>query len=57
MAVGLGNNLVERVEFDIIINVLNFHILPFINEFGVQSYWTPGWGSIIFENPSIKRVT
>lgn len=56
MAVGLGNNMTERIEFDIVVDILHFQVLPEINEFGIQTHWTPGWGAIVFDNPQIKLI-
>jgi lipopolysaccharide transport system ATP-binding protein len=57
IATGEGTNLTGQKEFDIITNVLYFNILPKINEFGTQAYWTTGWGSIEFDKPLVRKVT
>jgi lipopolysaccharide transport system ATP-binding protein len=56
IATGEGNNLIGHKDFDIIMNVLFFNILPQVNDVGTQSFWTSGWGSITFDNPVIKKM-
>lgn len=56
VATGIGDNQTGHQDYHIVNNVLYFNILPQINDYGVQSHWTLGWGPIIFEPPTVKRL-
>ena len=56
VAVGLGDNASERIELDIVSDVLHFEVLPEVTPDGYKSHWTPGWGSIRFPTPEVQRI-
>jgi lipopolysaccharide transport system ATP-binding protein len=56
VAVGLGNHLKERVEFDVVTNVLYFEIMPPVGTNGTISEWYPHWGAIRFKEPRVVRI-
>jgi homopolymeric O-antigen transport system ATP-binding protein len=56
LAVGTGNHLRERVEFDIIVDVLHFEVLGPVRPDGVMSEWFSVWGPIRFDEPQVARI-
>ncbi len=57
VAVGKGNLLSVRTEFDIIFDVLHFEIMPEEGTDGVKASWDPSWGSIRLVEPVVSKVT
>jgi lipopolysaccharide transport system ATP-binding protein len=55
-ATGLGSDLDDRVEFDIIVDVLHFEVLGPLRPDGVMSEWMSVWGQIRFKEPRIERI-
>lgn len=56
-AVGIGNPRTGYVDFDIIMDVLHFEVMPPEGIDETQSYWFPDWGNIRFLEPCVKRVS
>ncbi len=56
LATGTGNHLRQRVEFDIILDVLHFEVLGALCADGTMSEWFPVWGPIQFTEPLVTRV-
>lgn len=56
LAIGKGNYLSKRTEFDIINDVLYFEVMASEGEDGVMSEWYPSWGSIRFKEPKVTRI-
>ena len=56
LATGLGNHLGERVEFDIILDVLHFEVIGPESDGGVLSEWFAVWGPIRFQEPNVTRI-
>jgi lipopolysaccharide transport system ATP-binding protein len=56
VATGLGSDLDDRVEFDIIVDVLGFEVLGPLRPDGVMSEWMSVWGQIRFQEPRVERV-
>jgi lipopolysaccharide transport system ATP-binding protein len=55
-ATGVGNNMTEEKDFDIVCDVLCFEVMPEEGDQGTRARWTPGWGSIRFLPPRVERV-
>ncbi len=56
LATGTGNHMQDRVEFDIILDVLYFEVMGPLRPDGVMSEWFTVWGPIRFNEPSVKRI-
>ena len=56
LATGTGNHLEGHTDFDIVLDVLQFEIMPPEGIDGTQSFWTPSWGSIRLQEPIVTRV-
>jgi len=56
LAAGQGSHLEERVEFDIILDVLHFEMLGPVGTAGVMSEWFSVWGAIRFPEPTVTRI-
>jgi len=56
LAVGKGNHLRGRSEFDHISDVLYFEVMAPEGIDGVMAEWNPGWGAIRFKEPKITRT-
>jgi len=55
-ATGSGNNMTEEKDFDIVVEVLHFEVMPEEGEAGTRARWTSGWGSIRFPTPLVERL-
>jgi lipopolysaccharide transport system ATP-binding protein len=55
IAIGKGNHLEDRVEFDILLNVLYFEVMGPLRADGVMSEWFSVWGPIRFKEPKVVR--
>ena len=53
VAIGKGDNLGGRQEYDVVTETLPFDVMPEEGEAGVLSEWLPGWGAISFERLSV----
>jgi lipopolysaccharide transport system ATP-binding protein len=56
VSVGSGNHRTSRAEYDVVSDTLFFEIMPEESELGAMSYWTEGWGSIVFPDLAIKKM-
>jgi homopolymeric O-antigen transport system ATP-binding protein len=56
LATGTGSHLEQRMEFDIILDVLHFEVLGPLRADGVMSEWFSVWGPIRFAEPRVIRV-
>ena len=56
LATGKGNHLEGHVDFDIILDVLHFEVMPPEGVDGTRAYWVPWWGAIRLEEPIVSRV-
>ena len=56
VAVGQGNHLTSRREFDLLRDVLHFEVLSEGQKNGITGEWYGSWGAIRFKPPSITRV-
>ncbi len=56
LATGQGNYMEQRVEFDIILDVLHFEMLGPLGTDGVMSEWFSVWGPIRFPEPTVTRL-
>jgi lipopolysaccharide transport system ATP-binding protein len=56
LATGKGNPLEGHIDFDIILDVLHFEVMPPEGVDGTIAYWVPWWGSIRFSEPVVSRV-
>jgi lipopolysaccharide transport system ATP-binding protein len=57
LATGLGSHMDQRIEFDIVLDVVHFEVLGPLRTDGVMSEWFSVWGPIRFREPSVSRVT
>lgn len=57
LALGQGNHLTRRTEFDIVSDVLHFEITSPPNRDGIVAQWPQGWGAIQFPSPQVTKVT
>ncbi len=56
LATGLGSHLDQRIEFDIVLDVVHFEVLGPLRADGVMSEWFSVWGPIRFKQPQLTRV-
>ena len=56
LAAGTGSHLEQRIEFDIILDVLHFEMLGPLCEDGTMSEWFSVWGPIRFKEPVVSRI-
>ncbi|MFM6576503.1 MAG: Wzt carbohydrate-binding domain-containing protein, partial [Dolichospermum sp.] len=56
LATGKGNHLEGHTDFDIVLDVLHFEIMPPDGIDGTQSFWSPSWGSIRLQEPMVSRI-
>ncbi|MFM6079111.1 MAG: ABC transporter ATP-binding protein, partial [Dolichospermum sp.] len=56
LATGKGNHLEGHKDFDIVLDVLHFEVMPPEGVDGTQSFWSPSWGSIRLQEPIVTRV-
>jgi lipopolysaccharide transport system ATP-binding protein len=50
VATGTGNHATGHTDFDIVLKILPFEVLPPEGKNGVLSYWYSGWGPIRFDS-------
>jgi len=50
IAVGRGDHRLGHVDFDVLLDVCHFEVLPPAGDEGTLSYWASGWGPIRFES-------
>lgn len=56
LATGQGSHMQDRVEFDIILDVLYFEMMGPLRDDGVMSEWFSVWGPIRFKQPTVTRI-
>jgi homopolymeric O-antigen transport system ATP-binding protein len=56
LAAGKGNELEERIEFDIVVEVLYFEVLAPLRADGTISEWFSGWGAVRFKKPTVTKL-
>ena len=56
LATGKGNPVEGHTDFDIVLDVLHFEVMPPDGVDGTQSFWSPSWGSIRLQEPMVTRV-
>ncbi|MFM6283602.1 MAG: ABC transporter ATP-binding protein [Dolichospermum sp.] len=56
LATGKGNHLEGYTNFDIVLDVLHFEIMPPEGIDGTQSFWFSNWGAIRLKEPFIERI-
>ncbi len=56
LATGKGNHREGHIDFDIVLDVLHFEVMPPEGIDGTRSHWVPGWGSIRLVEPVVTRV-
>jgi lipopolysaccharide transport system ATP-binding protein len=49
IATGTGDNRMGHVDFDVVLDVCHFEVLPMAGDQGTLSHWSSGWGSVRFE--------
>ncbi|MEO7741968.1 MAG: ABC transporter ATP-binding protein [Usitatibacter sp.] len=54
LSIGKGNYRSGHVDFDVVLDTLHFEVRPEEGDSGTVSFWTRGWGSIIF--PDIEQT-
>ena len=54
LSIGKGNYRTGHVDFDVVLDTLHFEVRPEEGDSGTVSFWTRGWGSIIF--PDIEQT-
>ena len=47
IAIGTGYGFEERVDFDIVPNVLHFEVSSTVENSGAVAYWNNDWGKIL----------
>ncbi len=57
IATGQGNDLEERIEFDIVVDVLYFETLAPLRADGTMAEWFSGWGAVRFKQPTITQLS
>jgi lipopolysaccharide transport system ATP-binding protein len=57
LATGKGNHLSDRIEYDIILDVLYFEVMGPLRPDGVMSEWFSVWGPIRLGEPHVSRLT
>jgi lipopolysaccharide transport system ATP-binding protein len=53
---GQGNQKSDRIEFDLVRDVLFFEVLSGLREDGAMSEWLSVWGPIQFIEPTVERI-
>ncbi|WYL98961.1 MAG: ABC transporter ATP-binding protein [Gloeotrichia echinulata CP02] len=56
LATGKGNHREGHIDFDIVLDVLHFEVMPPEGIDGTRSHWVPGWGAIRLVEPVVTRV-
>jgi lipopolysaccharide transport system ATP-binding protein len=56
MGVGTGNPTIGHTDFDVILDVVHFEVLPPEGDGGTRSYWTRGWGMIRFREAVTAKI-
>ncbi|MGH9545447.1 MAG: ABC transporter ATP-binding protein [Terriglobales bacterium] len=54
---GKGRPATGLSEFDVVLGVVHFQVLPPVGEHGVLSAWEAAWGTIRFPTPECERVS
>jgi lipopolysaccharide transport system ATP-binding protein len=57
LAVGRGNHLEGHVDYDVVLDVLNFEVQAPTGSGNTSASWSQGWGSIIFPPPEVIILT
>lgn len=50
LAIGSGNNVTGHVDFDVVLDTLNFEVRPPEGDEGTLTNWPKGWGSLMFSS-------
>jgi lipopolysaccharide transport system ATP-binding protein len=56
LAVGAGTDKNRHTDFDIVMDVLHFEVLPERDEQGAISNWFSGWGPINFKDITVEKT-
>jgi len=56
VATGKGDARTGHFDFDVVLDVCHFEVLPPAGESDTVSYWTPGWGAVRFESVTTSRA-
>jgi lipopolysaccharide transport system ATP-binding protein len=56
VGIGRGNPANEHVDYDVVSDTLQFEIFAKVGNDGVVSYWTSGWGRIIFPHLLVEQT-
>ena len=55
LSIGTGNHKTGIRDFDIVLEVLHFEMLPASGEAGTLGTWNPNWGAICFPAPLVAK--
>ena len=56
VGIGSGNPGSGHIDYDVVTNTLQFEIFPSTGDDNTVSYWTKGWGRIIFPQPHVEMI-
>jgi hypothetical protein len=56
IAVGTGDYSTGLSEFDIVLDVCHFEVLPLEGDGGTLATWSPTWGSVQFEDIRCHQI-
>jgi lipopolysaccharide transport system ATP-binding protein len=56
IGIGRGNPRDGHVDYDVVLDTLQFEVYPQPGEDGTVSYWTSGWGRIMFPAVQIEEI-
>jgi hypothetical protein len=56
MAVGTGDYTQEIREYDVVLDVLHFEVIPSAETAGTVPRWELGWGPVRFTTPIVERI-
>ena len=57
VGIGKGNPREGLIDYDVVLDTLQFEVYPKPGEDGTISYWTSGWGKIMFPALKIQQVS
>jgi hypothetical protein len=55
VSIGMGDNTIGHVDFDVVLETLAFEMRPAEGDGGTLSQWVRGWGQIVFP-PLIQQI-
>ena len=57
VGIGTGNHITGHVDFDVVLETMQFEVCAEAGEHTDVSYWCQQWGRVIFDDLALKNVT